>query len=182
MSLIEISRNVKCLVARVAAGPNAQTASINALLQSSARATRPGPTIAAAAAITVLGELPAARAASAAISAGSPTRFISAAMSTSSIARSSAPAMIVDQRQRKTRLDRLQRQIQHSMAMDARDLGLGIDRGRARLVLHRLSREDLADLALQSRRFATHKARPVEPGASAGFPGAAAPGRWPARS
>ena len=49
--------------------------------------------IAAAAAMTVFGELPASRAASAATRTGSPTRLTSAATAMSSIARSFSPAI-----------------------------------------------------------------------------------------
>ena len=100
--------------------PEPANRSISARVQASARSTRFGPTIAAAAAITVLGELPAARAASAATSIGSPTRLTSAATAMSSIARSFGPATLVHQRQREVGLQRLQREIEHGVAVHAR--------------------------------------------------------------
>ena len=67
--------------------------SISLAAHASARSTRLGPMMAAAAAITVFGELPPSRAASAAIRAWSPTRLVSAATAMSSMARSFSPAI-----------------------------------------------------------------------------------------
>jgi hypothetical protein len=67
----------------------------------------------------------------------------------SSIARSFGPATLVHQRQREVGLQRLQRQVQHRMAVHRRHLRLRVhDRG-AGLVLHVLARDHGADLAAQ---------------------------------
>ena len=138
--------------------------------------------MAAAAAMTVLGELPASRAASAAISAGSPTRLISAATAMSSMARSFSRRDLMHERQREIRFQRLQRKIEHGMAVHARHLGLRVHDRRAGFVLHVLARNDGPDLAAQRLDLGVVGRGRLD-GGQGELPAAArAPDRWRSRA